>query len=298
MHAERIVVSGSSGLVGSALVASLRADGVPVTTLVRRAPQTPDEVYWDPGAPLDPDRLVGARAVVNLNGASIGKLPWTKRYRDTLTASRLAPTQTLATALAALGGEAPQFVSASAVGFYGSQPGVTLTEEARQGGTFLATLSADWEQAAETAAPAARVALLRTAPILHRAGVLKPLILLTRLGVSGPLAGGEQAWPWISLTDEVRAIRHIIDEQLTGPINLSGPVPATANDIGRAIARELRRPYLVPAPAFALRLGLGRDAADSLLLSDARVLPERLLRSGFSFAHETATEAVTAALAD
>lgn len=296
MNAERIIVSGSSGLVGSALVESLRADGVPVTRLVRQEPQSADEVRWNPGERLAPEVLAGARAVVNLNGASIGKLPWTARYREQLVDSRIQPTTTLANALRELGADAPAFVSASAVGFYGDRPGESLDETDSAGRTFLATLSSDWEAAALTAGPAVRVALLRTAPILHPAGVLKPLMLLTRLGVSGPLGGGAQRWPWISLTDEVRAIRHVIDHELTGPINLTGPTPASANEIGRELATQLRRPYLVPAPRWALRAALGRDAADSLLLSDTRVLPVALQRSGFVFDHPSVRQAVAAAL--
>ena len=307
----RIVIGGASGLVGSALVEALRGDGVDVTRLVRRRPEAADEVEWRPGdRPLDPAVLSGAQAVVNLNGASIGRLPWGRRYRDELRTSRLAPTATIAAAVSELGTDAPHFVSASAVGFYGDRPREVLTEAAGQGSTFLADLSAEWESAALGAGPDSSsgagaggtaagpgVAFLRTAPIIHRKGVLKPLVLLTKLGLSGPLGGGAQVWPWISLTDEVRAIRHIIDRGLTGPVNLTGPAPATANDIGRAIAAELHRPYLLPAPAWALRLGLGRDAADSLLLSDADVRPAALLDSGFEFTHETAAEAVRAALA-
>lgn len=291
-----IIVSGSSGLVGSALVRSLRADDIGVTRLVRHEPRAADEVRWDPEQPLDPAALAGASVVVNLNGASIGRLPWTAGYRQQLVDSRIQSTGTLAAAIRELGSAAPHFVSASAVGYYGDRPGERLTEAAGPGDTFLAELSADWEAAALSAGPDAKVALLRTAPILHPRGVLKPLVLLTKLGVSGPLGGGTQVWPWISLTDEVRAIRHVIDRRLTGPVNLTGPDPASANEIGRAIASELRRPYLVPAPKWALRLALGRDAADSLLLSDANVAPEALLESGFVFEHPTAQRAVTAAL--
>lgn len=296
MTQEHLIISGSSGLVGTALTASLRRDGVRVSRLVRGDARGADEVSWDPEEPLDPETLRGATAVVNLNGASIGKLPWTGGYREQLVDSRIRPTGTLAAAISELGSAAPMFVSASAVGFYGDRPRERLTESDTAGDTFLAGLSADWEAAALSAGPAARVALLRTAPILHEEGVLKPLLFLTKLGVSGPLGGGAQVWPWISLDDEVRAIRHVIDKGLTGPVNLTGPEAASATDIGRAIAGELGRPYLVPAPKWALRLALGRDAADSLLLSDATVVPEALLESGFEFAHPTVAGAVRAAL--
>lgn len=290
---QRVVVSGASGLIGSALCRSLEADGIEVTRLVRRSPRMPGEVQWAPGVdPLAPETLQGATAVVNLNGASIGKLPWTGSYRAKLRSSRIDPTRTLAEALGQFGADAPHFVSASAVGIYGSQPGITLTEQSPAGASFLARLCAEWEATAMSAKP---VALIRTAPLIHPDGVLKPLMTLTKLGVSGPLGRGTQMWPWISLADEVRAIRHIIAQRITGPVNLAGPTPATANDTGRALARAMHRPFFVPAPAFALKLALG-DAAESLLLTDARVLPSVLLDTGFEFHHATIEAAITAAL--
>lgn len=297
MSPRRIIISGASGLIGSTLTRSLQADGVKVTALVRRQPRNADEVFWDPGRrDLDPGLLAGADAVVNLNGASIGRLPWTRRYREVLRTSRLAPTRTLADALRHLGGDAPMLVSASAVGIYGDRPGETLTEASTAGKGFLAQLCVDWEAEALEAGPGAKVALLRTASLLHPEAVLKPLIPLTRFGVSGPLGTGHQIWPWISLEDEVRAIRHIIDHRIEGPVNLSGPTPASARDIGRHLARRLRRPYLLPAPEWALRLAIGRDAAESLLLSDATVVPEVLTGSGFRFTAPTAREAIDTAL--
>lgn len=294
--ARRIVISGASGLIGSALVSALRADGVEVTTLVRRAPRSEDETQWAPGdSVLDPGALDGAEAVVALGGASVGRLPWTKRYRRELVDSRLQATRTLTTALRALRTDAPALVSASAVGYYGSAPGEVLTEESAAGETFLADLTVRWEAEARRAEDHTRVALLRTAPVIHRRGVLKPLIQLTRFGVSGPLGRGTQVWPWISLDDEVRAIRHVLDRKISGPVNLSGPASATANDIGRTLAAQMHRPFWLPAPAWALRLTLG-DAAESLLLPDADVRPAVLERSGFRFLHPTAADAVTAAL--
>lgn len=293
---QRVVISGASGLIGTALASSLRQDGVEVTTLVRRPPEGADQVQWFPGEhELHPDVLAGADAVVALGGASVGRLPWTPRYRRELIESRLETTRTLATAVRGLGADAPSFISASAVGFYGSAPGQILTEDSRAGDTFLARLCVRWEHEARRAGDDARVALLRTAPIIHRRGVLKPLIQLTRFGVAGPVGRGTQIWPWISLEDEVRAIRHVIDAKLQGPVNLTGPTTASANDIGRALARRMRRPFWLPAPGRALRLGLGA-AADSLLLSDADVQPAVLEASGFVFTHRTAEAAVDAAL--
>lgn len=294
--AGRIVISGASGLIGSALASSLRADDAEVTTLVRRAPRSDDEVQWAPGeSVLDPEVLTGADAVVALGGASVGRLPWTRGYRRELVDSRLQATRTLTTALRALRSDAPALVSASAVGYYGSAPGEVLTEDSAAGQTFLADLTVRWEAEARQAEDHTRVALLRTAPVIHRRGVLKPLIQMTRFGVSGPLGRGTQIWPWISLDDEVRAIRHVLDRKIAGPVNLTGPTSASANEIGRALAAHMHRPFWLPAPTWALRFALG-DAADSLLLPDADVQPQVLENSGFRFTHATVTKAIASAL--
>ncbi|BDV30244.1 TIGR01777 family oxidoreductase [Microbacterium terricola] len=295
---SRVVIAGASGLIGTALVESLRNDGITVTRLVRRPAEAPDEVEWlADDAPLDPAVIEGATAVVGLNGATIGRFPWTSHYRHTLLWSRILPTRALARAVRSLGADAPAFVSASAVGYYGSDPGVRLTENAPRGGTFLADLCGEWETAARGAGDDARVALLRTAPVIHPKGVLAPLLLLTKAGLSGPIGRGTQVWPWISLDDQVRAIRHVIDRGLTGPVNVTGPTRATANDIGFELARQLGRPYLLRAPEWALRRVLGADAAESLLTSDADVVPTALDGSGFTFTHPTVDAAVAAALA-
>lgn len=295
---QRIVVAGASGLIGSALVRALEARGAEVHTLVRGEAAGPREHGWSPGeGELDAEVLRGASSVISLGGANVGRLPWTARYRAELRSSRLDATRTIARAIRQLGDDAPSaWLSASASGFYGSQPGQVLDEASPAGETFLARLCVDWEAAALSVTNLTRVALLRTSPIIERDGVLKPMIALTRLGLGGPLGGGGQTWPWISLDDEVRGILHVLDTGLTGPVNLCGPAPATANDIGRALARELHRPFGVPAPAFALRAALGQDAADSLLLCDADVRPVELQRTGFEFTHPTAEEAVRAAL--
>ncbi|MCS5479449.1 TIGR01777 family oxidoreductase [Corynebacterium sp. YIM 101645] len=297
MTPTRIIISGASGLIGTALRTSLQADGIQVTTLVRRPPRTSNEISWDPGhTPLNPDVLAGAEAVVNLNGASIGKLPWTAKYREILRSSRLDPTRTLADALHHLGPDAPMLISASATGIYGNRPGETLTETSPPGDGFLAQLCTDWEAEALTAGPEVKVALLRTASLLHPEAVLKPLIPLTRFGVSGPLGNGRQIWPWFSLEDEVSAIRHIIDNHITGPVNLTGPTPASAQAIGHHLAKRLHRPYLLPAPRWALRRAIGREAANSLLLADAKIIPEVLTRTGFQFTAHTARQAIDTAL--
>jgi len=294
---RRVVVGGASGLIGSTLVDSLRADGIRVTTLVRRPAQTADEVEWlTDSSPLDPAVLDGADAIVGLNGASIGRFPWTPHYKSRLLWSRITPTRALARAIRELGADAPAFVSASAVGYYGTAPGMLLTEKSPRGETFLADLCGEWESAALAAGDHSRVALLRTAPIVHPKGVLKPLMLLTACGVAGPIGRGTQKWPWISIEDEVRSIRHIIDSDVAGPVNLVGPTPASANDLGFAVAVRMNRPFLVQAPAWALKLCLGKDATEGLLTSDAAVLPTVLEASGFTFTHATVQQAANAAV--
>ena len=290
---RRIVVAGASGLIGAALVESLRADGFSVTTLVRRPPEAADEVEWlTTEEPLDPAVLAGAEAVVGLNGASIGRFPWTASYKNTLLWSRIVPTRALARAVRELGTDAPHFVSGSAVGYYGSRPRVRLDEDAARGETFLADLCGEWEAAAFGAGPDAAVAVVRTAPIVHPEGVLKPLLLLTKAGLSGPIGRGTQVWPWISLDDEVRAIRHVIAAGLTGAVNLTGPTRATANDLGFALAVRMNRPFLLRAPVWGMKLVLGPDATESLLTTDAHVVPEALQQSGFVFSHPTVEDAV------
>ncbi|MCC2033833.1 TIGR01777 family oxidoreductase [Microbacterium allomyrinae] len=294
---RRVVVAGSSGLIGTALVEGLRADGIEVTTLVRRPPEAAHEVEWlTDAAPLDPAVLDGATAVVGLNGASIGRFPWTGKYKNTLLWSRITPTQALARAVRELGTDAPAFISASAVGYYGSTPGQKLVESAARGESFLADLCGEWEAAALGAGEQTRVALLRTAPVVHQDGVLKPLMLLTRLGASGPIGRGAQVWPWIALDDEVRAIRHVIDSELSGPVNLTGPTRATANDLGFALAVRMNRPFALRAPVWGMKLVLGRDATEAVLTADMDVVPAVLQASGFTFAHPTVEDAVAAAV--
>lgn len=294
---QRIVLSGASGLIGDALDRALRERGTEVHRLVRRDPRNAFEHRWNPElAQLDAEVLARADAVISLNGANVGHLPWTKSYRERLRSSRLQSTRTLANALRDLGERAPgTWLSGSAVGFYGNRPGEALDEESSAGDTFLARLCVEWEAEARAVSDALRVVLLRTAPVIHPEGVLRPMIALTKLGLAGPLGHGTQMWPWISLIDEVRGILHSLDRGLVGPVNLTGPTPASANDIGRELAAQMHRPFLIPAPKFALDLALSRDATESLLTADAAVRPEALLGSGFEFQHATPAEAIRAA---
>jgi len=292
----RIVIGGASGLIGTALGRALKSDGHDVVRLVRRPTRGPGEAEWDPLAGvLDPSVVSGADAVVNLSGASLGKLPWTAAYRSTILWSRLSATRTLVDAMRRADRAPAAFLSGSAVGFYGDRPGETLTEESSRGTGFLADVVVAWEDAAAAAPIEVRTVLLRNGIVVDLDGVLKPLAPLTRFGLAGPLGSGRQYWPWIGLEDEVRAIIHLATSELSGPVNLCGPKPARADDLMFELARLMNRPYLLRAPKFALRAALG-DAADGLLLSDQLVVPQRLLDDGFVFHTPTVESAVAEAL--
>jgi len=293
----RIVIGGASGLIGTALGRSLETDGHDVVRLVRRPARGAGEAEWDPLAGvLDPAVLSGADAVVNLSGASLGKLPWTAAYRSTILWSRLSATRTLVDAMNRAEQPPAAFLSGSAVGYYGDRPGETLTEDSSRGAGFLADVVVAWEDSALAAPDAVRTVLLRNGIVVDLAGVLKPLAPLTRFGVAGPLGSGRQFWPWIGLQDEVRAITHLLTSTLSGPVNLCGPQAARADDLMFELARRMNRPYLLRVPKFALKALLG-DAADGLLLSDQRVEPRRLLDDGFTFSTPTVEQALAEALA-
>lgn len=293
----RIVIGGASGLIGTALGRSLEGDGHEVVRLVRRPARRAGEAEWDPLAGvLDPSVLSGADAVVNLSGASLGKLPWTAAYRSTILWSRLSATRTLVDAMNRAEQPPSAFLSGSAVGYYGDRPGETLTEDSSRGSGFLADVVVAWEDSALAAPDAVRTVLLRNGIVVDLAGVLKPLAPLTRFGLAGPLGTGRQFWPWIGLQDEVRAIEHLLTSTIAGPVNLCGPQPARADDLMFELARRMNRPYLLRAPKIALKALLG-DAADGLLLSDQRVEPRRLVEDGFTFSTPTVEQALAEALA-
>ncbi|MBF4566731.1 TIGR01777 family oxidoreductase [Plantibacter sp. VKM Ac-2876] len=293
----RIVIGGASGLIGTALGRSLETGGHDVVRLVRRPARGAGEAEWDPLAGvLDPAVVSGADAVVNLSGASLGKLPWTAAYRSTILWSRLSATRTLVDAMNRADQPPAAFLSGSAVGYYGDRPGETLTEDSSRGAGFLADVVVAWEDSALAAPDAVRTVLLRNGIVVDLAGVLRPLAPLTRFGVAGPLGSGRQFWPWIGLQDEVRAITHLLTSTLSGPVNLCGPQAARADDLMFELARRMNRPYLLRVPKFALKALLG-DAADGLLLSDQRVEPRRLLDDGFTFSTPTVEQALAEALA-
>ncbi|MHB1923279.1 MAG: TIGR01777 family oxidoreductase [Acidimicrobiales bacterium] len=301
----RVCVTGSSGLIGSALVRRLEADGHEVVRLIRTGSGRPEPgtATWDPAAGVvEPSALEGTEAVVHLAGAGIGDRRWSEAYKRTLLRSRVDGTTTIAQAVAARGREAPALISGSAIGYYGTDRGdAVLTEDDPPGTDFLARLCVEWEGATAPARQAgARVVHLRTGLVLSAAGgVLAKQLPLFRFGVGGRLGSGRQYQSWISRHDEVAAIVHAIhDSSLSGPLNLTAPDSVTNARLATAIGRALHRPSALSVPAPAMRLVFGREMADETVLAGQRVAPARLLGSGFHFAHTDLTDALRAALAD
>lgn len=293
----RVVIAGSSGLIGTALVSHLRANGHEIIRLVRRRPQAPDERGWDPpAAHIAPGALDGADAVVNLCGAGIGDKRWTGAYQQELRDSRMLPTDLLARAVA--DEQVPVLVSGSAVGWYGDTGAMAVDENARRGTGFLPDLCRDWEHATHPAQDAgARVVHLRTGLVLSPAGgMMGRMRPLFAVGVGGRLGSGQQYWPWVSLDDHVGAVRHALEhDTVSGPLNLTGPAPVTNAEFTRVLAAQMNRPAALPVPAFALRVALGEFADEGVLVSQ-RVLPGVLEREKFTFRHPALTEALAAAL--
>ncbi|WP_280244855.1 TIGR01777 family oxidoreductase [Nocardia abscessus] len=292
----KVVIAGSSGLIGTALVAALRRDGHQVARLVRRKAAGPDEFAWNPvRAHLDQRALRGADAVVNLCGASVGRRRWTGSFKQELRDSRITPTDVLAGAVAAAG--VPVLLNASGVHYYGGETGDRVVDETAPAGTgFLAALCRDWEKATEPAAAAgARTVLLRSAVVLSRAGgMLGMLHPLYALGLGGRLGNGRQYTPWISLADEIGAIVFALThDTVSGPVNVVGPAPVTNAEFSRALGRALHRPTPLVVPAFALRALVG-EMAEEAILRGPRAIPTALEEAGYQFHHPT----IGAALAD
>ncbi|MFJ8823175.1 TIGR01777 family oxidoreductase [Streptomyces sp. NPDC102467] len=293
----RIAVAGASGLIGSALVRSLTADGHDVLRLVRRAPRAADEVRWDPKkSAVDTDRLQGCEAIVNLAGAGVGDHRWTDAYKREIHDSRVLGTTVLAEAAAALDTRPRVLLNGSAVGYYGDTGSRAVDESAPAGDGFLPSLCVEWEAATAPAHQAGvRTVLARTGLVVSRdGGAWAKLFPLFKAGLGGRMGDGRQYWSYIALHDHVAALRHILDtESLTGPVNLTAPHPATNREVTAAMGRVLHRPTLFTAPAPALKLALGEMAGD--VLGSTRAVPTRLLESGFEFAFPSVEQAIRAA---
>ncbi|WP_030707555.1 TIGR01777 family oxidoreductase [Streptomyces sp. NRRL F-2580] len=294
----RIAVTGATGLIGSALVRSLRADGHEVVRFVRREPTGGDEARWDPARGyVDPAGLAGCGAVVHLAGAGIGDHRWTAAYKKEIRDSRVLGTAAIARAVAALDEPPAVLVSGSAVGYYGDTGDRAVDEDAPAGQGFLPSVCVEWEAAAAPARSAGiRTAYARTGLVVAReGGAWGRMFPLFRAGLGGRLGNGRQYWSFISLRDEVAALRHIIDTPgIEGPVNLTAPEPLTNRQVTAAMGRVLHRPTLLPVPAPALRIVLGELSAD--VLGSQRARPARLLESGFVFRDPGIEQAIRAAL--
>lgn len=298
----RVAITGSTGLIGTALARSLRADSHDVVRLVRGAPPVAGSdlaVPWDPVAgTIDPSNLASCDAVVHLAGRSIGAKRWSADEKRELVESRTRSTTLLAETLAELEDGPRTLLSGSAIGWYGDRGDEELTEESAAGEGFLADLCRQWEAATAPAEAAGlRVAHLRTGLVLSgEGGFLTRPVQLFKLGLGGRLGSGRQWWSWIAIEDEVRAIRFLLDHDLSGPVNLTGPAPLTNAEFTKVLGGVVSRPTLFPAPAFAIRTLLGRELADEVILAGQRVLPRRLLDAGFEFSYPEAGPALQAAL--
>ncbi|MEC9426814.1 MAG: TIGR01777 family oxidoreductase [Actinomycetota bacterium] len=287
-----VAVTGASGLIGTALTAALEKRGDRVVPIGRRP--TDGGVVWDPGArQIDETTLDDIDAVVHLAGERIDGR-WTATKKRRILDSRVAGTEVLAGALANLDHPPAVVVSASAIGFYGDRGDEELTEDSQPGTGFLAEVCERWEAAAAPiASPDTRLVLARTGIVCTPdGGALGRMLALTRLGLGGRLGNGRQWWPWITLEDEVRALLHLLDTPIVGPVNLVAPGICRNAEFVRSLARALRRPAVLPAPALALRAALG-EMANGLLLASARVRPARLEDSGFKFKSPDLASAIT-----
>jgi uncharacterized protein len=296
----KVVVSGASGLIGAALVARLDAGGHETVRLVRSEPRRPTDVLWDPNTgTLDATALEGADAIVNFNGVSIGARRWTDRQKRQIVDSRVSSSRLLADAIARRGERWPVFVSASAVGYYGDRGDEILTEESSGADDFLAGVCRQWEAACQPAADAgARTVCLRSGVVLSRDGGLLPRLALPfRMGLGGRLGSGRQWMSWVTLDDAVSAIEHVLgDDGIVGPVNVVAPEPVTNATFTTTLGRVLHRPAVLPTPMPALRAVYGHELVQALMLASQRAVPARLEASGFTFAHGTIADGLTAAL--
>ena len=288
-----VAIAGSSGLIGSALVYALRATDHRVLRIVRRAPANSDELFWNPDTgEFDPDALRGVDAAVNMCGVNVGAKRWSGAFKQSLRDSRIDPTEVLSEAVAEAG--VGVLVNASAVGYYGDTGNRIADETAPSGRGFLAQLCRDWEAATVPARHAGvRVVLARTGLVLSpRGGMLSRLRPLFSLGLGARLGNGRQYMPWISLEDQVRALLFaIFADELSGPVNFTGPAPVTNSEFTTAMGRALNRPTPLLVPGFALKTVLGEFAEEGLL-GGQRAIPAALEGAGYEFRHNTVGEAL------
>jgi uncharacterized protein len=291
-----VLVTGSRGLIGPALIDELRASGHRPLRLIRSESAPGDDVVrWDPdAATIDAAAIEGVGGVVHLAGHLIGRPWWTAGHKARVLDSRVRGTRLLAETLAGLANPPRVLVSASAVGFYGDRNGEELDESSPSGTGFVAEVCRQWEGSTAPAAEAGiRVVVTRSGIVLsEKGGALPPMLLPFRLGLGGRIGAGRQYWPWISLDDEVGALTHLLTSALKGPVNLVAPQATTNADFARVIGRVLRRPAVVPAPALFVKIAAGPEMANEMMLLSQRVVPRRLMKDGFTFKHETLESAL------
>jgi len=295
----RILVSGASGLVGSALVPSLEGAGHEVVRLVRNSiGDAPGEAPWNPAAgELDSAVIDGSDAVINLNGRSIAEGRWNSAVKQELRSSRLDSTRTLAEAIGQSKNPPRLLINASAVGYYGDRGDEQLDESSGIGAGFLAELSGDWETAALAArSERTRVALLRLGVVVARQGALGRMLTPFKLGLGGPIGSGRQFWPWIGIEDVCGIVQFIIGcDDVEGPVNAVAPQETRCSEFARTLGKVLSRPAFIPMPAFVARLALG-EMAESLLLASQRVRPKVLEDHGYIFRSPSLDSAIRSAL--
>ncbi len=286
-----VAVTGASGLIGTALVSQLRADGYEVKKLVRRATRSNDEISWNPTlGEIDLASLAGTDAIIHLAGAGVGDKRWSAAYKSEILNSRLLGTTTIAKAAAELG--VKKFISASAIGYYGETGNRAVTESDRGGEDFLSVVCREWEAAADLANDVPTIKL-RTGLVLDpTGGALGRMLPLFRFGLGGKLGSGKQWWSWITLHDQIRAITFLLESKITGAVNLTAPNPVTNQEFTAALARAMHRPAIFPAPAFALRIALGGFSTE--ILGSKKVMPKVLTDSGFVFDYPHVSNALTA----
>ena len=294
----KLVITGSSGLIGSALVREAEKNEIEVVKLVRRAPKDKSEVQWDPNrAILDLDAIEKSTAIVHLAGAGVGDRRWTKKYKKEILNSRVKTTETLANAIVNLRNPPSVFVSGSAMGYYGDTGDLAVDENSSLGEGFLSDVVFNWEYAAQRVRNNnIRVVHPRTGLVMSkRGGLLRKVLPLFRLGLGGKLGNGKQYWSYISLEDEIRAIFKLIDDvRLTGGVNLTNPNPVTNMEFTKALSSVVNKPAFFHVPAIALKIALGEFSVEAL--GSSRVLPSKLKAAGFKFNQPDILSALNSAL--
>lgn len=297
----KVAITGSTGLIGSSLTGALQARGHTPVPVVRNTSPGPGELSWSPSeGTIDAAGFEGIDAVVHLAGAGIGDKRWNDEYKQVILRSRTEGTALLARTLAELSDQPKVLVSASGMDYYGDTGDRVITEDEPAGDGFLADVCVQWEAATRPAVDAGiRTCYLRTSIVQSSdGGALAKTLPLFKLGLGGRLGSGEQWWSWISIDDHVRAILHLLETDVSGPVNMAAPNPVTNAAWTKAVGRELGRPTVVPVPRSAPRLLLGREMADTLLFSSHRLSPTVLTDSGFTFRHRTIEECLAAVVGD